>query len=91
MADKSNETWINFAAADLVDDQREAYEMLLEAKRAFEATFPVRDGFELRFSYKGADFSRMGFCELARSKSKDEVKTNLAAWLAARKAAGDRH
>jgi len=52
MADKSNETWINFAAADLVDDQREAYEMLLEAKRAFEATFPVRDGFELRFSYK---------------------------------------
>lgn len=91
MADKSNtEQWINFKADDLSGDQLEAYNMLIEAKRQFEATFPCRENYELRFSYKGADFSRMGFTEIAKPKSRDEVKQNLAAWLASRKAAGIR-
>lgn len=91
MSDKSNEVWINFKADDLEGDQAEAFKMLVQAKDLFEATFPCREGYTLRFSYKGADFSRMGFCEIAKPKSADAVKQNLSAWLQARRDANLKH
>ncbi len=90
MADKSTETWINFTSVDLSPEQREAFEMFVEAKHAFEATFPCDDAHSLRFSYKGADFTRMGLCQIAKPKSTDAVKQSLADWLASKRASGSR-
>lgn len=89
--DKQNETWINFAADDLPQAQAELFNALVKAKLAFEASFPCRDGFSLRFSYKGADFSRMGFCEVAKPKDKATVTTSLSAWIAQQRAMNAKH
>ncbi len=91
MADKINDaTWINFTADDLPQAQADLFKVMIEAKNAFEASFPARDGYTLRFSYKGADFTRMGMCEVARPKDKAAVATSLSAWIAAQRAAGAR-
>ena len=84
-------TWINFKADDLSTEQRALHDAMLKARAAFEASFPVRDGFTLRFSYKGADFDRMGVTEVAKPKDKAAVAGNLAAWIASQKANGARH
>jgi hypothetical protein len=86
-ATKTELVWINFTADDLDKDQREAYEMMVEARKQFEASFPCRDGFTYRFSYKG---ERMGMAEMAVPKSADAVKQSLQAWLASKRAAGTR-
>ena len=83
-------TWINFAADDLPQAQNDLFAAMIKAKAAFEASFPARPGYALRFSYKGADFSRMGFCEVAAPKSKAAVATSLSAWIASQKANGAR-
>lgn len=88
---KDNAVWINFEAKDLEGDSKAAFELLTQAKAAFEATFPCRDGFTLRFSYKGADFSRMGVTEVAKPRSREAVATNLSAWIAQQRAANQRH
>lgn len=92
MADKTNnETWINFTADDLPQAQADLFKALVSAKQAFEASFPARDGFTLRFSYKGADFTRMGFCEVAKPKDKAQVATSLSAWINAQREANRKH
>ena len=87
MADKSDITWVNFTPADLSPAQREAYDMMIEAKAQFEATFIPRDGFAFRFSYKG---ERLGVAEIAVPKSREAVKQSLQDWLASKRAAGSR-
>ena len=84
---KPDLVWINFTPEDLDLGQRKAYDMMIEAKAQFEATFIPRDGFTYRFSYKG---ERMGMAEVARPRSSDEVKQSLQAWLASKRAAGSR-
>lgn len=84
-------TWINFKANDLPAEQRALFDALVKAKAAFEASFPCREGFLLRFSYKGADFDRLGFCEVARPREKAAVAQNLAAWIATQRAANAKH
>src|SRR5262245_49577724 len=92
MTDNTNTaTWINFTADDLPKEQHELFQAMLKAKQAFEASFPCRDGFALRFSYKGADFSRMGFCEVAAPKTKAQVATSLSAWIATQRAQNRAH
>ena len=91
MADKSQDMiWINFTPADLTEDQREAFDMLVEARKAFENTFTARPGFTFRFSYKGNDWDRLGMTEIAIPKSRDAVKQSLQDWLASKRAAGSR-
>lgn len=91
MSDKPTADWINFTADDLPQAQADLFKALTLAKQAFEASFPTREGFTLRFSYKGADFTRMGMCEVAAPKSKTAVATSLSAWIAAQKAANAKH
>ena len=90
MANPTDATWINFTADDLPQAQADLFTALLAAKSAFEASFPVSPGKALRFSYKGADWSRMGMCEIAAPKTREQVTTSLAAWIASQKAAGAR-
>lgn len=90
MANDTNATWINFTADDLPQAQADLFATMIAAKAAFEASFPVAPGKALRFSYKGADWSRMGMCEVAAPKSKEQVTTSLSAWIAAQKANGAR-
>ena len=84
---KTELTWVNFTPADLTKDQHEAYDMMIEARQAFEATFIPRDGFAFRFSYKG---ERLGVAEVALPKSREAVKQSLQDWLASKRAAGSR-
>lgn len=91
MTDKPDVQWLNFSADDLPAEQNVLFKALLEAKRAFEASFPTREGFALRFSYKGAEWDKMGMCEVAAPKSKAAVATSLSAWIAAQKAANAKH
>lgn len=84
-------TWINFTSGDLPSEQRALFDAMIKAKAAFEASFPARDGYVLRFSYKGADFDRLGFCEVARPRDKTSVAANLSAWLATQRAANAKH
>ena len=90
MANDSNATWINFTADDLPQAQADLFAAMIAAKTAFEASFPANPGKTLRFSYKGADWSRMGMCEVDAPKTKAQVTTSLAAWLTAQKANGAR-
>ncbi len=88
--DKTEATWINLTPDALAPEQKEAFDMFIEAKHQFESTFAPMPGHVIRFSYKGADFDKIGMCEIAAPKSRDAVKQNLQAWLAARRAAGSR-
>ena len=87
VASKPELVWINFTVDDLNKEQREAYEMMQEARKQFEATFPCREGFTYRFSYKG---DRLGIAEMAIPKSRDAVKQSLQDWLASKRATGAR-
>lgn len=91
MSDKPEASWINFTADDLPQAQADLFKALILAKQAFEASFPCRDGYALRFSYKGADFTRMGMTEVAKPKDKGAVATSLAAWIAQQRAANAKH
>lgn len=91
MNDKPEVTWINFSADDLPQAQATLFTALLAAKTAFEQSFPCPDGKALRFSYKGADFTKMGMCAIDRPKDKAQVATSLSAWIAQQKAANARH
>ena len=84
---KPDIAWVNFTPADLSPEQRKAYDMMIEAKNLFEATFIPRDGFTFRFSYKG---ERLGVAEIALPKSRDAVKQSLQDWLASKRASGGR-
>lgn len=86
-----NATWINFTADDLPKEQHELFQALLKAKAAFEASFPAPEGKALRFSYKGADFSRMGFCAVAKPRDKAAVASSLSAWIAQQRSANRAH
>jgi hypothetical protein len=86
-ATKQELVWVNFTVDDLNAEQREAYDMMIEARAAFERTFPARSGFTYRFSYKG---DRLGLAEIAIPKSRDAVKQSLQDWLASKRAAGSR-
>ena len=90
MSNDSNATWINFTADDLPQVQADLFAAMIAAKNAFEASFPCAPDKALRFSYKGADWSRMGMCEVAKPKPREAVTTSLAAWIASQKAAGAR-
>ena len=90
MSDKPEMIWINFTPADLTEDQREAFDMLVEARKQFEAAFTARPGYTFRFSYKGNDWDRLGMTEIAIPKSRDQVKQSLQDWLASKRAAGSR-
>ena len=90
MADKSAMEWKNFTPADLTDEQREAFDMLVEARKQFEGTFPARSGFTYLFSYKGNAWERLGMTEIAIPKSREAVKQSLQDWLASKRAAGSR-
>ena len=86
-ASKPDLVWINFTVDDLNPEQRKAYDMMIEARHLFEATFPCRYGFTYRFSYKG---DRLGIAEMAAPKSREAVKQSLQDWLASKRAAGSR-
>lgn len=90
MATTDNATWINFTADDLPQAQSDLFAAMIKAKAAFEASFPCAPGKALRFSYKGADWSRMGMCEVAKPATREAVTTSLSAWIAAQKANGAR-
>lgn len=91
MASTTEAVWLNFSADDLPQEQNELFKALLNAKHAFEASFPCSPGKALRFSYKGADWDKMGMCEVDKPKDKAAVATSLSAWIASQKAANAKH
>ena len=83
---KSDLEWVNVTVStDLDEQQKEAYEMFQEAKKAFEDTMQgyAPAGHRAVFSYRGKD----GTFGMAMAKA-PSAKPTLAQWLAQRKAQG---
>lgn len=88
---KQELNWTNFKASELDGELKALHDAMLASRKAFEAAFPCREGYTLRFAYQGADWDRMGVAEVEKPKDKAAVAGRLSDWIASQRAANRPH